>query len=142
MPEYSKDNEKGYYYLHTNGDLIYKNAYVVDSDPEYFTSPFVRKFWCIRTDNRSDAWTVILEALALGCNVDRAKELINEWGLNKQDSFMMLNFLLPDELRKKGLNIFISEILCMKVSVYWQEVERLQLKNISIDIPMTNESIN
>lgn len=37
----------GYWYLHENGELIWKNAYVVDSvgAADYFDSPFVRRWW-------------------------------------------------------------------------------------------------
>ena len=52
-----------YYYLHTNGDLIGKNPAVVDGDPEYFDSSFVRRVWCIDTESRLDAWRVLIEAL-------------------------------------------------------------------------------
>ncbi len=36
-----------YYYLHVNGQLIGKNPIVVESDPEYFNSKFVVKYWKI-----------------------------------------------------------------------------------------------
>lgn len=39
-----------YYYLHVNGQLIGKNPIVVESDPEYFNSKFVRKHWKIDMD--------------------------------------------------------------------------------------------
>ena len=52
----------GWYYLHTNGELIYKPA---ASDPD-FSSPFVRKHWAFDVSDRKDAWTVLLEALAFG----------------------------------------------------------------------------
>lgn len=45
-----------FYYLHTNGNLIGRNPIVVDSDPEYFNSDFVRKVWEINTENRLDAF--------------------------------------------------------------------------------------
>ena len=37
----------GYYYLHTNGQIIWKPKIVVDMDPEYFDSPMVIKYWLI-----------------------------------------------------------------------------------------------
>lgn len=42
---------KTYYYLHTNGQLIEKNAYVVDSlgPDEYFEGGFVVKWWVVNT---------------------------------------------------------------------------------------------
>ena len=72
--------DKHYYYLHTNGDLIHKPASVVDSDPEYFDSPFVKKVWTIDTEDRGTLWIVLTEALALGANKERVKELQNKWG--------------------------------------------------------------
>lgn len=40
---------KHYYYLHENGEVIWKPAQVTDNDPDYFVSPFVKKVWTIRT---------------------------------------------------------------------------------------------
>lgn len=41
-----------YYYLHTNGELISKPAFVVESAgvEDYFNSPMVRKWWVATTD--------------------------------------------------------------------------------------------
>jgi len=43
-----------YYYLHINGSLIPRNPFVVDSDPLYFESDFVRKFWRINNKEEYD----------------------------------------------------------------------------------------
>jgi len=40
----------GYYYKHTNGKIIWKPRIVVDSDSEYFNSPFVVKVWDVKTE--------------------------------------------------------------------------------------------
>lgn len=37
-----------YYYLHTNGSVIYKPFIVVCDG--YFDSPFVKKVWCIKSN--------------------------------------------------------------------------------------------
>lgn len=42
--------KKGYYYLHTNGSIIWKPSMVTRMDPEYFDSPFVVKVWEINSD--------------------------------------------------------------------------------------------
>lgn len=44
--------KRTYFYLHTNGDLIEKNAHVVESVGvnDYFNSPFVRKYWVATTE--------------------------------------------------------------------------------------------
>lgn len=39
----------GYYYLHTNSQVIWKPFSVVDSDPEYFNSPYVIQNWRVET---------------------------------------------------------------------------------------------
>jgi len=38
-----------YYYLHENGEVIWKPAGVTVNAPDYFDSPFVKKLWTIRT---------------------------------------------------------------------------------------------
>ena len=43
--------ETSYYYLHTNGQLIWKPAIVVESDPDYFNSSFIVKHWKIDNEN-------------------------------------------------------------------------------------------
>lgn len=48
----SKSNYPYYIYLHTNGNLIAKVAYVVDkysSPKEYFNSPYVKKWWKVKS---------------------------------------------------------------------------------------------
>lgn len=74
-----------YYYLHENGSLIGKNPAVVDSDPLYFDSPFVRKTWLINKNNRADAWNLILDAVELNANLEHIQKLIDLWGLTEAD---------------------------------------------------------
>jgi hypothetical protein len=72
----------GYYYLHKDTkDLIYKPAICVDSDPQYFDSPFVQKVWRFDSSDRLDAWTICVEALAMGAKRERVFELKEKWGL-------------------------------------------------------------
>jgi len=113
---------KWYYYLHTNGDLIGKNPVVVDSDSSYFDSDFVKKVWKIETDERPTLWTMMLEALALGVRVSRVKELAEKNKCDKADSIEMLVRIKPNKLMRKGMPIFIQEILGMDVEEYWKEV--------------------
>jgi len=115
-----------YYYLHTNGDLIGKNPVVVDSDSSYFDSPFVRKVWKIDVNNRGDAWGMILDALAIGCSIERAKELSVRWNLTYEDSIEMLKRTQPADVTdrmRKGMDVFITEILKMDVDEYWTKIE-------------------
>ena len=118
-------NTTGYYYLHSESkDLIFKPEIVVDSDPEYFNSPFVQKVWHIDTSNREDAWRIVLESLALGIKLERAKELSRKWGCNYEDSHeMLLRVESPTQLSKDGMTIFIKEILKMDVEEYWAKFD-------------------
>ena len=76
----------GYCYLHTNGEVIMKAAVGVGCDPsDYFDSDFVKKWWKVNPFERGDCWKVVLEALALGANKDRIKELAKKWGLDFDD---------------------------------------------------------
>lgn len=117
------------YYLHTNGELIGKNPIVME-DPQYFDSDFVKKLWVIETDNRQDAWWTVLEAIALGANEKRIKELILKWGLTKEDSFELLKRITrPTELMKIGHMIFVKDYLNMNEEDYWSELKsHLKLK--------------
>lgn len=74
-----------YYYLHTNGDLIHKPASVVDSDPDYFDSDFVRRWWKVDLKGRESAYLVVLEAAAMGARKDRIAHLIQHWGMTDED---------------------------------------------------------
>jgi hypothetical protein len=74
-----------YYYLHTNGDLIYKPASVVESDPSYFDSDFVKKVWDVGLKDRAAAYLMVLEAAAMGARKDRIDHLIDHWGMTDED---------------------------------------------------------
>jgi len=115
---------KWYYYLHTNGDLIGKNPVVVDSDDEYFSSPFVKKVWLIETDDRADAWTLVLEALMLGADLNKIKELVKKWGLTYEDSKQYIVHTKPTEELKKGLRLFAEKVLDMKPEDYFDKIAK------------------
>lgn len=113
--------EKWAYYLHTNGEIIGKNP-ITYHDIE---GPFVVCKWMIDLSERKDAWRLILQALARGCRIERAKELSNKWGLTFEDSKQML-FALKDEINpelKKGLCIFTEKILGMDIEDYFNKIE-------------------
>lgn len=74
----------GYYYLHTNGDLIFKHS---SQDPADFReSNLVRMFWALDTKDRESAWTILVEAGALGASKDRIDELAAKWGCTNDDA--------------------------------------------------------
>ena len=121
---------KGYYYLHTESkDLIWKPEICVQSDCSYFDSPFVQKVWQIDTESREDAWTILLEALALGCRKSRIKELAQKWHATYLDSIEMLKRVWPDppnDLMKKGMELFIPLVFDITVGDYWDKIRELE----------------
>lgn len=78
-------NKTGYYYLHTNGDLIFKNA-IVGSEADFTESDFVKAYWFIDPAYREDAWTVLVEALAFGAEKERIMTLAKKWKCDDTDA--------------------------------------------------------
>lgn len=74
----------GWYYLHTNGELIYK------PDPEAAAdireSDFARGLWPIDPADRAGAWTLLVEASAAGANPARIVALASKWGCDDDDA--------------------------------------------------------
>lgn len=71
--------DDGYYYLHTNGSLLWKRFRPEDD------SSFVVRVWTVDRTNRLNAWTICIEAKALGANPKRIAELAEKWGLTDED---------------------------------------------------------
>jgi hypothetical protein len=71
----------GYYYLHENGELIWKKF-----RPAQEPGGFVRKVWPVNTAERGCAWLICIEALAMGARRERVMELAAKWGLTDDDA--------------------------------------------------------
>jgi len=69
----------GWYYLHTNGELIFKRFRPDEGD-------FVRKIWPCDVTDRGNAWLIAIEAKALGANPQRISDLASKWGLSDEDA--------------------------------------------------------
>ncbi|WP_272516321.1 MULTISPECIES: hypothetical protein [unclassified Providencia] len=74
----------GIYYLHENGDLIYKPG--LDSVADVRESSFAKCSWLIDPSNRKCAWEILIEAQALGANKERIDELADKWKCNDDDA--------------------------------------------------------
>jgi hypothetical protein len=83
----------GYYYLHENGDLIWKKL-----KPEQEAGSFVKKVWAVDETDRGCAWIIAIEALALGARKERIQELATKWGLTDEDA--------QEFAMRTGLNLF------------------------------------
>lgn len=76
---------QGWYYLHTNGDLIYK----ADHDgvvADIRESDFARGLWPRDPTDREGAWNTLVEALAGGARKERVIELAGKWGCDDKDA--------------------------------------------------------
>lgn len=105
----------GHFYLHKNGDLIYKPLFTT-SVADLNESPFVKKFWRIEEgdekEGREVAWTIVLEALASGALLSRIKVLAEKWGLTAEDLCIYLpRVSKPTPLQQDGLYLFIEKVL-------------------------------
>ena len=119
-------SEDGFYYLHENGNLIFKPA-IVANDPSYFDSPFVKKVWHVDSTNRLNAWKIVLEGFFYGANVDRLKELANKWALTFEDSVELLKRTRKEERTEAmtgGLPSFVAHVLQMTPDAYWTKVKK------------------
>lgn len=91
----------GYYYLHTDGSLIWKRYLGGDQVADFRESPFVRHFWPLDINDRETAWTMLVEALALGADPVRVHHLANGWGCTDQDAKMYAD-LIGAQLKMDG----------------------------------------
>lgn len=97
-------NPYGWYYLHKNGDLIFKK-YRPEDD-----STFVQKIWPCVVENRETAWTIVIEAIAMGAKLRRIRELSKKWSLDTKDLREYLVRAEPTPLRNKGIDLFLREV--------------------------------
>ena len=75
----------GYYYLHTNGQLIFKsNLNGVEADIR--ESDFAECMWPIYYGDREGAWNILVEALALDADKTRVYELATKWNCDDEDA--------------------------------------------------------
>lgn len=107
----------GYYYLHADGDLIFRSQRPDDD------SSFVRAVWTINTANREDAWTVILEALSGGASLSRVGELVRRWRCDLPDFLELLRRITPTATLRDGANIFLDRFVNVDPHSFWEWLE-------------------
>jgi hypothetical protein len=81
---------EGYYYLHTNKELIYKHN--LDAIIDIRESDFCHSAWAW-DGQRPTAWQILVEALSLGANKDRIIELAKKWGCDEDDALNYADYL-------------------------------------------------
>lgn len=76
---------EGYYYLHVNGDLIYKQN-LDETVADIRDSDFAKGLWSFDPTDREGAWSLLVESLAGGANKKRVFELAEKWGCTEDDA--------------------------------------------------------
>lgn len=77
---------QGWYYLHTNGDLIYKPDMDGTEVADIRESNFARGLWAIDTEDRESFWSIVVESFAAGANEKRVQELAKKWQCDDEDA--------------------------------------------------------
>lgn len=75
----------GWYYLHINGDLIYKVDHG-ETAADIRESDFARGMWPMNPTDRLGAWNILVESLAAGAKPSRIKELAEKWRCSDADA--------------------------------------------------------
>lgn len=81
---------EGYYYLHTNKELIYKPD--PDAIVDIRESDFCHSAWAW-DGQRQTAWQILVEALSLGAKKDRINKLSKKWNCDGDDALNYANYL-------------------------------------------------
>lgn len=81
----------GWYYLHTNTELIFKRD-SPGQDSDIRESDFAVALWAFDSQ-RTTAWNILVEALSLGANPRRIKELAELWDCDDRDAEQYANFM-------------------------------------------------
>ena len=78
---------KGWYCLHKNGTLLFrKGRKGKDSDTR--GRNFVIGLWSFNSDDRAQAWNILVEALAGGAKKGRIGELATLWNCDDTDALL------------------------------------------------------
>lgn len=73
----------GWYYLHTNGSLLYKTG--SDAVADIRDSDLARGLWPLDPNDRAGAWRIVVEAGAAGAKPDRIRDLADLWQCTDED---------------------------------------------------------
>lgn len=82
---------KGWYYLHENKDLIYKNS--PDAIADIRDSDLCHSAWPCDPADRANAWQIVVEAMSLGAKKERIYELVKKWKLTDEDAVNYAKYL-------------------------------------------------
>jgi len=80
-----------FYYLHENGDLIYKNPQFINEE-DFIESPFVKTYWFLDTTRRETVWEFLIEAYGYASK-NRIYDLCSKWGIDDKDAIYYIKYL-------------------------------------------------
>lgn len=78
---------EGWYYLHTNGKLIYKLD-LLGMAADIRESDLAVMLWPIDPEDRESAWQILIEALACGADLERVMKLAVKWRCSDGDALI------------------------------------------------------
>ena len=81
----------GWYYLHTNKELIYKPS--PDAITDIRDSDLCHSAWPYDPKDRAGAWRTLVEALSLGANKKRINALAELWKCTDEDALNYAKYL-------------------------------------------------
>ncbi|MBE3141432.1 MAG: hypothetical protein IMZ53_12730 [Thermoplasmata archaeon] len=79
----------GWYYLHKNGELIYKNYPDAITDIRESDLCLSAWYW---DGERLTSWDILVESLSLGVNKNRIDELAKKWKCDNVDAIRYADF--------------------------------------------------
>lgn len=82
---------KGWFYLHKNKDLIYKNN--PNAIQDIRESDLCYAAWSFTGESRAEVWNLLVEASSLGARKERIKKLANDWNCSDEDAKNYANYL-------------------------------------------------
>lgn len=86
--DYIMKNPIGYYYLHTNGTLIYK-PYIDDMQVNDFTeSPFCKKYWTMYDNSRMTVWNILIDAAVNGASIQHILDKAEKFKCDNDDALI------------------------------------------------------
>jgi len=78
-------SNNGWYYLHTNGELIWKRE-LGETAADIRESDFAKGLWPMDITNREHAWNLLVEAMSAGVSPLRITQLAEKWECDDSDA--------------------------------------------------------
>lgn len=115
--------DKGYYYLHENGSLIFKSGIAYD-ESDLNGNPNVKRYWKVNIPvSRPVLWTVYLESLKYGMDLKQAHKFAETHGLDVLDFYTYTGYESPTNDTLDGCVIFMELIADIGIDKFSEWLE-------------------